>query len=440
MIRFISWVIMYCLSIGAYPCRRWIRNFSSKTNHLHWLKKNGCKASDCASSKLREKNVGAVLKLYQSDFILGECPSCFPRKISFKFFASTNIYLALLVVGAALSVTIRNFSASDSYSWYTILLLASYCFWDRISSRARLLYLLDNLKVALIPYIPFRYISRVWGKMCDVSISLEYRPYIYQLYIKVFHVNMEEAIITDLTQYRSMGEFFRRQIDPSLRPIDQLAQIVSPVDGRIMHNAVVCNGMVEQIKGVSYSLKAFLGPNLANDSSTPSHKFGRCLMDDPKLHDLYSCVIYLSPGDYHRFHSPASWQMRQRRHFTGDLLSVNPRMVSWFPDLFVQNERVVLSGWWKYGFFSMTAVGATNVGSIVVYKDKALKTNLKDSKVGVYNDHGFENRGVEFLKGDGVGEFKLGSTVVLIFEAPKSYKFSYPAGKQIKYGEKLLVF
>jgi phosphatidylserine decarboxylase len=84
---------------------------------------------------------------------------------------------------------------------------------------------------------------------------------------------------------------------------------------------------------------------------------------------LYYCVIYLAPGDYHRFHSPTNWVIHTRRHVAGELYSVSPYMAKILKDLFVLNERVVLLGRWKYGFFSMSPVGATNVGSIRINFD-----------------------------------------------------------------------
>lgn len=85
---------------------------------------------------------------------------------------------------------------------------------------------------------------------------------------------------------------------------------------------------------------------------------------------LFFCVIYLAPGDYHRFHSPTNWVVQKRRHFAGELFSVSPYFVKLLQNLFVLNERVVLLGKWKYGFFSMTPVGATNVGSIHINFDE----------------------------------------------------------------------
>ena len=89
-------------------------------------------------------------------------------------------------------------------------------------------------------------------------------------------------------------------------------------------------------------------------------------MTNPATNELYYCVIYLAPGDYHRFHSPVDWTVDTRRHFPGQLYSVNPSITSWFDNLFVLNERVCLMGKWMHGFFSYTAVGAIMVGSIKV--------------------------------------------------------------------------
>lgn len=90
---------------------------------------------------------------------------------------------------------------------------------------------------------------------------------------------------------------------------------------------------------------------------------------------MFFCVVYLAPGDYHRFHSPTNWVVERRRHFAGELFSVSPYMTKLLKDLFVLNERVALLGRWRHGFFSYIPVGATNVGSIRVNFDADLRTN-----------------------------------------------------------------
>ncbi|PIA99392.1 Phosphatidylserine decarboxylase proenzyme 1, mitochondrial [Cercospora beticola] len=155
---------------------------------------------------------------------------------------------------------------------------------------------------------------------------------------------------------------------------------------------------------------------------------------------LYYCVVYLAPGDYHRFHSPVSWVVESRRHFAGELYSVSPYLVRSLPGLFTLNERVVLLGRWKYGFFSYTPVGATNVGSIVINFDKELRTNslltdtLADKAAEEAQERGepysgyaeatYESAspvlgGHALRRGEEMGGFQLGSTIVMVFEAPK---------------------
>ena len=96
---------------------------------------------------------------------------------------------------------------------------------------------------------------------------------------------------------------------------------------------------------------------------------------------LLQITMYLAPGDYHCFHSPLDWTVEQRKHFKGKLLSVRPSVATWMPNLFAQNERVVYSGRnaKDNGFFTFTAVGATNVGSIMIDIDEELFTNCKNS-------------------------------------------------------------
>lgn len=201
--------------------------------------------------------------------------------------------------------------------------------------------------------------------------------------------------------------------------------------------------------------------------------------------NLYFAVIYLAPGDYHRYHSPANWVTTLRRHFIGELFSVAPFFQKTLKGLFVLNERVALLGYWKYGFFSMIPVGATNVGSIVVNFDKDLKTNDKyehkvytrgsdssdsetqpllipddaslDSETTLKTASSLKSRkvkkntvyeatytnassllgGFPLSKGEEVGGFKLGSTVVLVFEAPDNFEFDLEVGQKIKMGQTL---
>lgn len=153
-----------------------------------------------------------------------------------------------------------------------------------------------------------------------------------------------------------------------------------------------------EINDVKYSLASLLGtsegqkPVHHHDASTESKdstslahdaqvamQMGSAALDAPaprgvpKIkpgNKLFFMVVYLAPGDYHRFHSPFNWVVERRRHFTGDLFSVSPYIAHRLQELFVLNERVALLGRWRYGFCSMTPVGATNVGSIRINFDE----------------------------------------------------------------------
>ena len=186
-------------------------------------------------------------------------------------------------------------------------------------------------------------------------------------------------------------------------------------------------------------------------------------------------VVYLAPGDYHRFHSPTSWVVEKRRHFAGELYSVSPYLQRTLPGLFTLNERVVLLGKWRYGFFSFTPVGSTNVGSIKVNFDSELRTNSLTTDTAadraaeeaqkrgepysgfaeaVYSNASTILGGHALRRGEEMGGFQLGSSIVLVFEAPKAQRRSFDEGysekdlrggwrwtiekgQRVKYGEAL---
>jgi phosphatidylserine decarboxylase len=103
-------------------------------------------------------------------------------------------------------------------------------------------------------------------------------------------------------------------------------------------------------------------------------------------------VVYLSPGDYHRFHSPANFTANFRRHITGYLYSVNPSYLDIYKDVLKQNERVNLLGDWGHGFFGISFVGATNVGSIVLNFDESVVTNHKRTRTAYTNDKDYTQK------------------------------------------------
>ncbi|KAG7092933.1 hypothetical protein E1B28_009238 [Marasmius oreades] len=159
---------------------------------------------------------------------------------------------------------------------------------------------------------------------------------------------------------------------------------------------------------------------------------------------LYFTVIYLAPGDYHRFHSPTAWVVEKRRHFVGELFSVSPYIAKRLENLFVLNERVALLGRWTYGFFGMIPVGATNVGSIKINFDSTLRTNERGRlpPPGTYTEAVYSEaspilNGQPLLRAQEMGGFSFGSTIVLVFEAPETFKFSIENNQRVRVGQRL---
>ena len=226
------------------------------------------------------------------------------------------------------------------------------------------------------------------------------------------------------------------------------------------------------VNGISYTLPSlFSGPeiqrstNVTDMSTTPRSSSESEVRADLALGDggsrpwfssssktptaLYYIVVYLAPGDYHRFHSPASWVAEKRRHFAGELYSVSPYLQRTLPGLFTLNERVVLLGRWRWGFFSFTPVGATNVGSIKINFDRELRTNslttdtaadraAEEASARGEPYSGFAEAtyraaskilgGHALRKGEEMGGFQLGSSIVLVFEAPRGHRTSFDDG------------
>ena len=186
---------------------------------------------------------------------------------------------------------------------------------------------------------------------------------------------------------------------------------------------------------MNYSLAEFL-------SGEKDHKYTAEDISSVKITDqqkektkLYGAIFYLSPGDYHRYHSPCDFAVRSRKHIVGYLYPVKISYIEKTPRVYEDNERLALFGEWRKGFMTQVYVGATNVGSMTLTHEPDLRTNIM-TNVGLKKINELEYaKPVLIKKGDEVGMFKLGSTVVMIFEAPESFQWTITAGEQIKYGQ-----
>ncbi|CAN6290978.1 unnamed protein product [Urochloa humidicola] len=341
-----------------------------------------------------------------------------------------------------------------------------------------------DFKASFLRLLPLRSMSRFWGSLMEVDIPVLMRPTIYRAWARAFHSDLQEVALP-LEEYPSLQAFFIRTLKEGARPIDPDPNcLVSPVDGKVLRLGKLRGPgtMIEQVKGFSYPVSSLLGTSSSLQDAaeeelcrehieqrTPENSnvksWWRVSVASPKLwdqtvlspkKDIFYCVIYLHPGDYHRVHSPVDCNILKRRHFSGHLFPQNERAVRTIRNLYVENERVVLEGQWKEGFVAITAIGATNVGSIRVNLEPELRTNRAVSRMAhslppeehIYEPEG---TGVVVKKGEEIAGFKMGSTVVLVFEAPAwkqkaredaivssasaDFSFCVRAGDKVRVGE-----
>lgn len=306
--------------------------------------------------------------------------------------------------------------------------------------------LLKQWQVQILQMIPTRAFSYVWGRACALYLPRMLRAPIMRPYISYFGVNMDEAEPSDVTSYQTFNEFFTRKLRAGVRNVSQDSCMVSPADCKVLSFGKVSPDFtIEQIKGLSYPLKQFLGPQhpfLKQTSKLNAYENEEHIDRFDHMTDEYEtfyCSLYLGPGDYHWFHSPTEWTIEHRRHIPGHLFSVNPMALRAISGLFNFNERVLLSGVWRHGPLMYAAVGAYNVGSIELNNqhEQDLRTNW-DTKTpdAKYLDRSYPS-GVRVERADVIGRFNLGSTIVMAFRAPKNFQWNVSRGDKLKYGQPL---
>lgn len=225
-------------------------------------------------------------------------------------------------------------------------------------------------------FAPTRFVSRMTGRLCNTPLPPYLRVYLYKAFGYMYGVNFDE-IDKPLNSFRTFNKFFTRELVGGARPItdpQNIYTLCSPCDGKILSWGDVdsTNSTIDCVKGNDYRLDEFLfgyqQENSAVDAMIKS-AVGRS-------NKTMFCVVYLAPGDYHRYHSPASFTATYRRHIAGYLEPVDPRYLKNHRDVFKSNERVNVLGDWAHGFFAMSFVGATNVGSIKLHFDETLQSNV----------------------------------------------------------------
>lgn len=237
-------------------------------------------------------------------------------------------------------------------------------------------------------------------------------------FIQRYQVNMAEAANSDPASYASFNEFFVRPLKAGVRPLANSAYIC-PVDGAISQLGKIEHDQIFQAKGHQFSTTALVG----GDAQLAA-----------QFNDGNFVNIYLSPKDYHRIHMPCAGRLTRMIYVPGDLFSVNPVTARGVPNLFARNERLVCVFESKHGPFVMVLVGATVVGSMAtVWHGLVNPPRSKQVREWTYQDKNFT-----FQKGEEMGRFMLGSTVVMLF--PKNMialESSWQANGAVRLGQSM---
>ena len=209
-------------------------------------------------------------------------------------------------------------------------------------------------------------------------------------------VDWSEAKSQDYADYDCFNDFFTRELADGAREIDsEPGSFVSPSDGRISQCGRITNNLILQAKGHHYSIRSLL----ANDPSSSEFMNG------------FFHTIYLSPRDYHRVHMPAAGHLQRMIHVPGRLFSVAPYTVRQVPGLFARNERVVSIFETTHGPMALVLVGAMLVSSMdTVWSGTVTPPRGKRVAVGDWS-----RRDIRLEKGDEMGRFNMGSTVILLW-------------------------
>jgi phosphatidylserine decarboxylase len=236
-------------------------------------------------------------------------------------------------------------------------------------------------------------------------------------YCRAYGIDLDDYQVPE-GGYTTFDAFFTRQLRPGKRPIDpQVDTVVSPADGRIEDIGPIEPESRLLIKGHSYSVAELLADRWAAS--------------------LYAggqfAVVYLSPKDYHRVHAPVEGHVRAVRHVPGSLFPVNAIGLEHIPRLFARNERVVIEQQSPiHGPLTSVMVGAIGVGRISLAFDHELITN--DGKA--YGERIFlSEEGPMLRRGDELGMFHLGSTVILLAGPGSGLVASARAGQRVQMGE-----
>jgi phosphatidylserine decarboxylase len=242
--------------------------------------------------------------------------------------------------------------------------------------------------------LPKKLLTILMGKLAGLrGGSLTHA--VIRKFVAHYGVDMAEAADPRIESYPTFNEFFTRPLRDGARPIAEAA-FVCPVDAAISQFGPIEHDQIFQAKGHSYSTRALVGGD-----QQLAHQFD---------HGHFA-TLYLAPKDYHRIHMPCEGRLTRMIYIPGDLFSVNPLTARHVPGLFARNERVVCVFDTPHGPFINVLVGATIVGSVATVWHGV----VNPPRTREVREWRYEGQDVRLRKGQEMGRFLLGSTVVMLF-------------------------
>lgn len=277
--------------------------------------------------------------------------------------------------------------------------------------------MMDFLKTFWQYLVP-KHLLSTWMHALMNSETVWFKRVVINQLVKFYGVNLQEAKRSNAEDYSSVNDFFTRSLAEDARPIDDNPQaMVSPADGKISQTGQLKNNQLVVAKGNHYSVEALLGGDVQLAQ---------------QFHDGDFAVVYLSPKDYHRIHMPFDGKLLSMMYVPGDLFAVNPSTVKMVPELFARNERLVISFETAAGPMVLVMVGAIFVGSMETVWQGKITPNYGHTLA--YWDYQAES--LHFEKGQEIGRFNMGSTVVMLTSKHSTQGYDHHAeDADIRMGE-----
>ncbi|MGA2655437.1 MAG: archaetidylserine decarboxylase [Gammaproteobacteria bacterium] len=270
--------------------------------------------------------------------------------------------------------------------------------------------------------IPQHLASRLFGILLN-SKNEWLKNRLIRKFIKHYNVNMDEVADSNLAAYPTFNAFFSRALKKGARPIVGLPEaIASPADGTIAQIGIADKNQLIQAKGHLFTLEdLFAGDKALADTFINGH---------------YS-TIYLGPPDYHRIHMPLTGTLKQMIYVPGKLFSVNENTVNDVGGIFARNERVICVFDTKAGPMAVIMVGAIFVGSMVVTWDGMVAPN----RYNTITKKTYADKPIHLARGDEMGYFLTGSTVITLFAENKiNWQSNLHNNSTIKMGQGIGTF